>query len=73
MENVITLGKSIGLLLLLCLPFLSILFLKIPKIQGMSSLARPVTGTIFLVNLVWPKYRIASYTQALLPAWCMLG
>ena len=73
MENVITLGKSIGLLLLLCLPFLSILFLKIPIIQGMSSLACPVTGMIFLVNVVRPKYRIASYTQTLLPARCMLG
>ena len=48
-ENVITLGKLIGLLFLFCLPLLSILFLKTPKIRGMSSLARPVMGTIFLV------------------------
>ena len=55
MENVITLGKLIGLLLLFCPPFLSILLLKI---QGMSSLAHPVTGMIFLVNFVWPKYAV---------------
>ena len=44
-ENVITLGKSIGLLFLFCLPLLSILFLK----TKMNDLARPVMGTIFLV------------------------
>ena len=38
-ENVITLGKLIGLLFLFRLPLLSILFLKTPKIRGMSSLA----------------------------------
>ena len=38
-ENVITLGKLIGLLFLFCLPLLSILFLKTPKIIRMSSLA----------------------------------
>ena len=38
-ENVITLGKLIGLLFSFCLPLLSILFLKTPKIRGMSSLA----------------------------------
>ena len=44
MENVITLGNLIGLLFL----FFSILCLKTPKIQGMSSLALyPVP--IFLV------------------------
>ena len=48
-ENVITLGKLIGLLFLFCLPLLSILFLKTPKIRGMR-LARPVMETIFLVN-----------------------
>ena len=32
-ENVITLGKLIGLLFLFCLPLLSILFLKTPKIS----------------------------------------
>ena len=41
-ENVITLGKLIGLLFLFCLPLLSILFLR-------NNLARPVMGTIFLV------------------------
>ena len=47
-ENVITLGKLIGLLFLFCLPLLSILFLKTKR----NDLARPVMGTIFLVNLV---------------------
>ena len=46
-ENVITLGKLIGLLFLFCLPLLSILFLKIKR----NDLARPVMGTIFLVML----------------------
>ena len=45
-ENVITLGKLIGLLFLFCLPLLSILFLK----TKMNDLARPVMGIIFLVN-----------------------
>ena len=45
MENVITLGKLIGLLFLFCLPLLSILFLKTKR----NDLARPVMGTIFLV------------------------
>ena len=42
-ENVITLGKLIGLLFLFCLPLLSILFLKTKR----KDLARPVMGTIF--------------------------
>ena len=37
-ENVITLGKLIGLLYLFCLSLFSILFLKTPKIRGMTSL-----------------------------------
>ena len=45
-ENVITLGKLIGLLFLFCLPLLSILFLKTKR----NDLALPVLGTIFLVN-----------------------
>ena len=45
-ENVITLGKLIGLLFLFCLPLLSILFLKTKR----NDLARPVMGTNFLVN-----------------------
>ena len=44
-ENVITLGKLIGLLFLFCLSLLSILFLKNKR----NDLARPVMGTIFLV------------------------
>ena len=47
-ENVITLGKLIGLLFLFCLPLLSILFLKTKR----NDLARPVMGTIFLVLYV---------------------
>ena len=46
-ENVITLGKLIGLLFLFCLPLLSILFLKTKR----NVLARPVMGTIFLVYM----------------------
>ena len=45
-ENVITLGKLIGLLFLFCLPLLSILFLKTKR----NDLARPAMGTIFLVS-----------------------
>ena len=45
-ENVIPLSKLIGLLFLFCLPLLSILFLKTKR----NDLARPVMGTIFLVN-----------------------
>ena len=45
-ENVITLGKLIGLLFLLCLPLLSIVSLKTKR----NDLAHPVMGTIFLVN-----------------------
>ena len=47
-ENVITLGKLIGLLFLFCLPLLSILFLKTKR----NDLARPVMGTIFLVYYI---------------------
>ena len=43
-ENVITLGKLIGLLFLFCLPLLSILFLKTKR----TDLARTVKGIIFL-------------------------
>ena len=45
-ENVITLGKLIGLLFLFCLPLLSILFLKTKR----NDLTPPVMGTIFLVG-----------------------
>ena len=48
-ENVITLGKLIGLLFLSCLPLLSILFLKTKR----NDLTRPVMGTIFLVVIPW--------------------
>ena len=56
-ENVITLGKLIGLLFLFCLPLLSILFLKTKR----NDLARPVMGTIFLV------IRHFSHTHYLTP------
>ena len=46
-ENVITLGRLIGLLFLFCLPLLSILFLKTKR----NNLARPVMGTNFLVYI----------------------
>ena len=48
LKNVIPLSKLIGLLLLFCLPFLSILFLKTRR----NDLARPVMGTIFLVYML---------------------
>ena len=48
-ENVITLGKLIGLLFLFCLPLLSILFFKTKR----NDLARPVMGTIFPVVYHW--------------------
>ena len=48
MENVITLGKLIGLLFLICPPFLFILFFENSK---NNELAHPVMGTIFLVNI----------------------
>ena len=51
-ENVITLGKLIGLLFLFCLPLLSILFLKTKR----NDLARPVMGTIFLVYIYMCMY-----------------
>ena len=47
-ENVITLGKLIGVLFLFCNPLLSILFLKTKR----NDLARPVMGTIFLVYII---------------------
>ena len=57
-ENVITLGKLIGLLFLFCLPLLSILFLKTKR----NDLARPVMGTIFLVSLIYMSVcRYVSY------------
>ena len=42
-ENVITLGKLIGLLFLFCFPPLSIMFLKTKR----KDLARPVMGPFF--------------------------
>ena len=48
MENVITLGKLIGLLFLFCLPLLSIFFVENSE-NKRNDLARPVMGIIFLV------------------------
>ena len=67
-ENVITLGKLIGLLFLFCLPLLSILFLKTKR----NDLARPVMGTIFLVSLV--KSSISKRAEGVcLEIWVGLG
>ena len=67
-ENVITLGKLIGLLFLFCLPLLSILILKTKR----NEFARPVMGTIFLVNIYisreisieHPSVELASLVQS---------
>ena len=56
-ENVITLGKLIGLLFLFCLPLLSILFLKTKR----NDLARPVMGTIFLVMSQCACTKVVSF------------
>ena len=48
MENVITLGKLIGLLFLFCLPLLSVFFVENSE-NKRNDLARPVMGIIFLV------------------------
>ena len=58
-ENVITLGKLIGLLFLFCIPLLSILFLK----TKMNDLARPVMGTIFLVKHILDKLFLCHKTS----------
>ena len=59
-ENVIPLSKSIGLLFLFCLPLLSILLLKTKR----NDLARPVMGTIFLVNIYICRYVVClSYVK----------
>ena len=57
-ENVITLGKLIGLLFLFCL-LLSILFLKTKR----NDLARPVMGTIFLVDVCGRKKQFECEIQ----------
>ena len=58
-ENVITLGKLIGLLFLFCLPLLSILFLKTKR----NDFARPVMGTIFLVYMYIYVCQYVSYVK----------
>ena len=65
-ENVITLGKLIGLLFLFCLPLLSILFLKTKR----NDLARPVMGTIFLV-IVYSSFIILNYGFLCLLNFCI--
>ena len=49
-ENIITLGKLTGLLLF-CPHLLSILLLKTPKIQGMSSLGNHFSSVIGVVSM----------------------
>ena len=64
-ENVITLGKLIGLLFLFCLPLLSILFLKTKR----NDLARPVMGTIFLVawlGVLYVRYSMRGMVKGLI-------
>ena len=56
-ENVITVGKLIGLLFLFWFPLLSILFLKTKR----NDLARPVMRTIFLVYLLIVEQLSAQY------------
>ena len=71
-ENVITLGKLIGLLFLFCLPLLSILFLKTKR----NDLARPVMGTIFLVYVtVFGKraYFVNFFSSKLTSCYCSKG
>ena len=58
-ENVITLGKLIGLLFLFCLPLLSILFLKTKR----NDLARPVMGTIFLVIIIIIRFFRRDFSE----------
>ena len=50
MENVITLGKLIGLLLLFC-PTPPLYFVFENSKNTRNELARPEMGTIFLVNV----------------------
>ena len=71
-ENVITLGKLIGLLFLFCLPLLSILFLKTKR----NDLARPVMGTIFLVYIIGrakraPHWGVQSRFRVIFMSVCM--
>ena len=61
-ENVIRLGKLIGLLFLFCLPLLSILFLKTKR----NDLARPVMGTIFLVKSQCACTKVVSFLSVCL-------
>ena len=75
-ENVITLGKLIGLLFLFGLPLLSILFLKTPKIRGMTSLARHPQIMIhclllsFILTLTRTKY-IPYFLECFSPLNCI--
>ena len=62
-ENVITFGKLIGLLFLFCIPLLSILFLKTPKIRGMSTLAQ-YNGNHFSSNDIVMSVHGSSLPQS---------
>ena len=61
MENVITLGKLIGLLLF-CHPLLSIFF---KSKNRRNELARPVMGTIFLVSFKMTLLSLMSVLTSL--------
>ena len=63
-ENVITLGKLIGLLFLFCLSLLSIFFF----LNKRNELAHPVMGTIFLVNI----YICCRYVVCRMSVVCLL-
>ena len=52
MENGITLGKLIGLLLLFCLPLFLLLSINIHTKNTINEFTRHVMGTIFLVNTI---------------------
>ena len=55
LKSVENVSKLIGLLFF-CLPLLSILFLKTKR----NDLARPVMGTIFLVNICMSLYLVCQ-------------
>ena len=57
--NVINLGKLIGLLLLFCLPLLSIFVVENSE-NKRNDLARPVMGAIFLVRYISRRMREAD-------------
>ena len=68
MENVITLGKVIGLSYLFCLPLPPPLYFVLQNFKNKrNDLARPVMGTIFLV-IVFCTFKFSSLTLSLSPS-----